>query len=1028
LNTTKLKLSELESAIVRKPLVVTLHTTVIDAIAQMASGRSQLDAEHNSDNQQAFQQEARSSCVLVIEDEQAIGILTERDVVRLSAQQQSLDLLVMREVMSTAIVAVELGALISDVQKILNQRSIRELLVVGDQGELLGIVTQTSFLQALSLREMSNLAEIQKAKALISSQQLELRRRNALLETANEELNCTVEELRVSSEELVEQHQQLEYERFRYQNLFDVAPDGYLVTDASGKILEANQFILDLLAISREYILGKPFIVFVASYHRELFYNQLNHVFPRNNVNAVNTSWEMMLIPYQGDPFPSELTVTQNIDPTTNKIQLCWIIRNISDRKRAEQELQQLNQSLEAKVEERTQELWQVNHLQRAILNGTDYAIISTDLNGIIQTFNAGAEKMLGYSKEEIIGNVTAEIFFDPQEINDKAKTVSAELGQDIGLGFRSLMRALMAMETQGISMISEEFTNIRKDGSRFPISLSVTVLKDDNDQPLGYLSVRKDISDRKQAELNLRKTTDRLALALRSGAIGCWEWDMVSNTIIWDERMYELYGVTKQADSPVVYDIWSNAVHPEDLANTNALLQIAISETIEYDAEFRVVHPDSSIHFIKAYGTILKDAQGNPESMIGINFDISALKYSEAQLLLANQELLQATRLKDEFLANMSHELRTPLNAILGITEGLMEEVFGGLNQQQKNILQTVENSGNHLLELINDILDLAKIEAGKLTLDCKVTSINQLCQSSIMFVKQQAMQKQIKLEMHVLSGILDLELDERRIRQVLINLLNNAVKFTPEGGSITLEVTLESAIDDLTDGTPTQWIRFAVIDTGIGIDPKELKKLFQPFIQIDSALNRQYDGTGLGLALVKRIVELHNGRVSVTSEVGVGSRFEVALPCIEITSQIPQEVTTPSSSASIEHVGSTSESPLILLAEDNDANIMTIVSYLEVKGFRIAVAKDGQEAIDLVRSQNPDLILMDIQMPKMDGLEAIEWIRNNHSTDMPIIALTALAMTGDREKCLAAGANDYLSKPIKLKQLATVIQQFLE
>ncbi len=1022
MNTTKLKLSELESAIVRDPLVVTPHTTVIDAIAQMASWRSQLDAEHNSDNQQAFQQEARSSCVLVIEDEQAIGILSARDVVRLSAQQQNLDILVMREVMSPAIVAVELGALISDVQKLLNQRSIRELVVVGDRGELLGIVTQTSFLQALSLREMSNLAEIEKAKALISSQQLELRRRNALLETANEELNCTVEELRVSSEELVEQHRQLEYERFRYQNLFDVAPDGYLVTDASGKILEANQFILDLLAISRESILGKPFIVFVASYHRKLFYNQLNHLFPRNNVNVVNTCWEMVLIPRQGDSFPSELTVTQNIDPATNKIQLCWIIRNISDRKRAEQELQQLNQSLEAKVEERTQELWQVNHLQRAILNGTDYAIISTDLNGIIQTFNAGAEKMLGYSASEVIDKVTPAILHEPQEVIDKAAALSVELGFDIPVFEVCFAKARLGLTYE------DEWTYIRKDGSRFPVWVSVTALKDFNQQIVGFLGVVQNISDRKQAELNLRKTTDRLALALRSGAIGCWEWNIVHNTIIWDERMYELYGVTKQADSPVVYDIWSNAVHPEDLANTNALLQIAISETIEYDAEFRVVHPDSSIHFIKAYGTILKDAQGNPESMIGINFDISALKYSEAQLLLANQELLQATRLKDEFLANMSHELRTPLNAILGITEGLMEEVFGGLNQQQKNILQTVENSGNHLLELINDILDLAKIEAGKLTLDCKVTSINQLCQSSIMFVTQQAMQKQIKLEMYVLSGILDLELDERRIRQVLINLLNNAVKFTPEGGSITLEVTLESAIEDLTDGTPTQWIRFAVIDTGIGIDPKELKKLFQPFIQIDSALNRKYDGTGLGLALVKRIVELHNGRVSVTSEVGVGSRFEVALPCIEITSQIPQEVTTPFSSASIEHVVSTSESPLILLAEDNDANIMTIVSYLEVKGFRIAVAKDGQEAIDLVRSQNPDLILMDIQMPKMDGLEAIEWIRNNHSTDMPIIALTALAMTGDREKCLAAGANDYLSKPIKLKQLATVIQQFLE
>ena len=249
---------------------------------------------------------------------------------------------------------------------------------------------------------------------------------------------------------------------------------------------------------------------------------------------------------------------------------------------------------------------------------------------------------------------------------------------------------------------------------------------------------------------------------------------------------------------------------------------------------------------------------------------------------------------------------------------------------------------------------------------------------------------------------------IDERRIRQVLINLLNNAVKFTPEGGSITLDVTIESVIDDLTDGISTQWIKFVVIDTGIGIDSKELKKLFQPFVQVDSALNCKYDGAGLGLALVKRIVELHNGRVSVPSEVDVGRRFEIVLPCVETTSQTPQELTNPSSLASIENASSNSESPLILLAEDNEANIMTIVSYLEVKGFRIAVAKDGQEAIALVRSQNPDLVLMDIQMPRMDGLEAIKWIRNNYSTDVPIIALTALAMTGDHEKCLAAGAND--------------------
>ncbi|AFZ02617.1 GAF domain-containing protein [Calothrix sp. PCC 6303] len=403
----------------------------------------------------------------------------------------------------------------------------------------------------------------------------------------------------------------------------------------------------------------------------------------------------------------------------------------------------------------------------------------------------------------------------------------------------------------------------------------------------------------------------------------------------------------------------------------------------------------------------------------------------SNQQLAVSNQQLARVTRLKDEFLANMSHELRTPLNAILGMTEGLQEQVFGVVNEQQLKALQLVERSGLHLLELINDILDVAKIEAGQIELDYAPTSVAHLCESSLVFIKQQALQKRIQLEIKLQINLPDLFVDERRIRQVLINLLNNAVKFTPERGCITLEVTQITLNISDADSPEQYFLRFAVRDTGIGISPENIKNLFQPFVQIDSALNRQYTGTGLGLALVKRIIELHGGLVGLTSELGVGSCFTIDLP-------FAPNHTSPSVIAAGDQPVATSEldpsspnevvnlTPLILLAEDNEANISTVSSYLKAKGYRIVLAQNGQEAIDVAKTHHPDLILMDIQMPGMDGLEAMRQIRlDPNLAEIPIVALTALAMTGDRDRCLTAGANDYLSKPIKLKQLANTIQQ---
>ncbi|MBN2003278.1 MAG: PAS domain S-box protein [Anaerolineae bacterium] len=395
------------------------------------------------------------------------------------------------------------------------------------------------------------------------------------------------------------------------------------------------------------------------------------------------------------------------------------------------------------------------------------------------------------------------------------------------------------------------------------------------------------------------------------------------------------------------------------------------------------------------------------------------------ADLSRANVELERAARLKDEFLASMSHELRTPLNAVLGLSESLQEEVYGPLNEKQLRSLQRIEESGRHLLALINDILDVSKIEAGKVTLDITTVAVESVCQASLRMIRQNAHKKQLHVSSTFDSAVTLLHADARRLKQILVNLLNNAVKFTPEGGEIGLDVVGDVAQEQ---------VHFTVWDTGIGIAQTDIERLFQPFMQLDSSLSRKYAGTGLGLSLVRRLTELHGGGVTLESQVGVGSRFTVSLPWQPVT-LAPQIPEASSSTTYGQPEKAALPSPVnILLAEDNENNIITISKYLQAQGYHMIVARNGLEAVQMTQAQSPDLILMDIQMPKMDGLEAIRRIRAGlfdeenvedqaSLVNVPIIALTALAMPGDRERCLAAGANIYLSKPVSLRNLAQMI-----
>jgi PAS domain S-box-containing protein len=425
----------------------------------------------------------------------------------------------------------------------------------------------------------------------------------------------------------------------------------------------------------------------------------------------------------------------------------------------------------------------------------------------------------------------------------------------------------------------------------------------------------------------------------------------------------------------------------------------------------------DEHVAIAQELGDTLAVALHNARLVESLQQELAARERAEAALIAEHARVI---RLKNEFMATMSHELRTPLAAVLGRAELLLDGIYGPLNERQSAAMRTVEQSGRSLLALINDILDYSRFEAGQIALDLAPTMVSSVCRDSVRAVAQSALHKHIVLTSTLDSAVMAIQADAKRLQQVLVNLLSNAIKFTPEGGEVGLEVRGDAEREQVT---------FTIWDTGIGIAAEDFPRLFQPFTQLDSRLSRQYEGTGLGLALVRRLIEAHGGSVAVESAPGQGSRFSATLLWAPGPAALPGPPAAEPEPRAPAAGSQAREGRAILLVEDRESDIDVLHDLLTSQGYQLLVARDGNAGLALARERQPDLVLMDIQLPGMSGVAAIQALRGDERMrHIPIIALTALVMPGDRERCLQAGADEYLAKPASGPALLAAIARLID
>jgi len=945
------------------------------------------------------------------------------------------------------------------------------------------------------------------SKLTIAATQLSKLKRNIRVESnTSGEILVLINSFNQMAEDLLKNTISKDY----MDNLIKGLTDTLLILDPTGKIIFGNPALYKLLGFTENDLINNSFEIILSDNFKDS-HLLLEKILSQKPLNNLEVTYKKR----SGETVPIYLS-TSIISDSADSFNIVCSGKDVT-------EIKQFNTLI--KNEKERLDL---------IVNATNIGTWEWNIQTEKLTLNDHWAEIIGYTLEEL-GEMSIEKWSELTHPDDDKK-----------------VKSLVNQHLKGeIPFYDLEYRMKHRFGHWLWVHDKGKIVKFDNEgSPLIMSGTHININQRKVAEKNLSETANRLSLASKAAAVGIWDLDLKNKILTWDDQMFALYGISR-GNILNAYDICQASIYEQDKESRNRAIQMAIRGEKELNTEFRIIWPDKSIHYIRAMATVKTDSENAPIRMVGMNWDITDQKKTE-------QQVKAASIAKSEFLANMSHEIRTPMNGVIGMTNLLLETELSAI---QKRYAEIIQSSGTSLLELINDILDFSKIEAKKLELELIQFELNSFFEDLTPAFVVRAQEKNLELLYSIDPAIpSSLSADPYRLRQILNNLIGNAIKFTSKG-----EVVIR--INLISETPKDALIRFSVKDTGIGISSEASANLFQQFSQVDANTTRKYGGTGLGLAISKQLVELMGGEIGVESVDGKGSTFwfnvklkkqakqisNIPIPTSivgkrilivddnatnrEITStqlkywgvrpdeafdglialkkaleakkkdapydgmiidfQMPEMdgLTLASKIKSNEDLksiplmlmtsapmkgdvklvkelgfaaylpkpasqgdlfrclsalfGISNNSPTpvitkynareifqssakILLVEDNITNQEVALGILEKMGLHTNIAMNGLEALEALATSNYNLVLMDLQMPKMDGFEAVRQIRNPQSKvlnhNVTIIAMTANAMEGDSKKCLDAGMNDYISKPIDFLEFEEKLKKYLQ